>query len=133
MAKPLKCIPVEEARKLQETWKSSRGKEIERAQKYVDTREFWYSLEELQEYLDYVKEKSAEEGVSNPGIRIYLGAYPGAAPRKSYSTVFLAPTKPLNSMESTGDTQENAGETQENNYSIDPLNHGQGGVPPLDY
>lgn len=126
MAKPLKCIPIEEARKLQEIWKSSRGKEIERAQKYVDTREFWYSLEELQEYLNYVKEKSAEAGVSNPGIRIYFGAYPGTGSKKSYSTVFLAPTKPLNSMEILE-------EPQENNYSIDPLNHGQGGVPPVDY
>lgn len=126
MAKPLKCIPIEEARKLQEIWKSSRGKEIERAQKYVDTREFWYSLAELEEYLNYVRQKSAEEGVSNPGIRIYFGAYPEAGPKKSYSTVFLAPTKPLDSMENTEDTQEN-------NYSIDPLNHGQGGVPPVDY
>lgn len=126
MAKPLKCIPIEDARKLQEIWKSSRGKEIERAQKYVDTREFWYSLAELEEYLNYVKQKSAEEGVSNPGIRIYFGAYPEAGSKKSYSTVFLAPTKPLDSMENTEDTQEN-------NYSIDPLNHGQGGVPPVDY
>lgn len=126
MAKPLKCIPIEEARKLQEIWKSSRGKEIERAQKYVDTREFWYSLAELEEYFNYVKQKSAEEGVSNPGIRIYFGAYPEAGSKKSYSTVFLAPTKPLDSMENTEDTQEN-------NYSIDPLNHGQGGVPPVDY
>ena len=126
MAKPLKCIPIEEAQKLQEIWKSSRGKEIERAQKYVDTREFWYSLEELQEYLNYVKEKSAEAGVSNPGIRIYFGAYPGTSSKKSYSTVFLAPTKPGESLESPDDTQEN-------NYLIEPLNHSQGGVPPVDY
>ena len=126
MAKPLKCIPTEEARKLQEKWKSSRGKEIERAQKYVDTREFWYSLEELQEYLNYVQEKSEEEGITNPGIRIYFGAYPGGGSKKSYSTVFLAPTKPLKSIADPDDTQEN-------NYSIDPLNHGQGGVPPVDY
>lgn len=126
MAKPLKCISVEKARELQNLWKSSRGKEIERAQKYVDTREFWYSLEELQEYLKFVQEKSAEEGIANPGIRIYFGAYPGAGSKKSYSTVFLAPTKPLKSIENLDDTQEN-------NYSIDPFNHGQGGVPPVEY
>ena len=126
MAKPLKCIPIEEARTLQKTWISSRGKEIERAQKYVDTREFWYSLEELQEYLKYVQEKSAEEGIANPGLRVYLGAYPGGGSRKSYSTIFLAPTKPMNSLE-------NPDENQENNYSIDPFNHGTGGVPPVDY
>ena len=126
MDKPLKCIPVEKARELQELWKTSRGKEIERAQKYEDTREFWYILEELQEYLNYVKEKSEEEGIANPGIRIYFGAYPGGSSKKSYSTVFLAPTKPLKSIEDPDDTQEN-------NYSIDPLNHGQGGVPPVNY
>lgn len=88
MDQPRKCLKPEEGRALQNIWKKSRGKEIEDGQGYIDTREFWYSIEELQEYLDYVKQKSKEQGVNNPGIRIYLGAYPKTEENKSYTTIF---------------------------------------------
>lgn len=127
MPKPAKCVNVEEARKLQDDWKASRAKEIERGQGYQDTREFWYSLDELQEYLDYVKEKSAEQGVKKAGIRIYFGAYPKANGNKSYATVFLAPTK-----EAAAEGIEGSG-SDANNYDIDPLNEGTGGNPPSNY
>lgn len=128
MARPQKCVTVEEARDLQENWKNSRGKEIERGQGYVDSREFWYSIEELQEYLDYVKEKSKEQGVKQPGIRIYFGAYPKSQQKRSFSTVFLAPTK-----EAVAEIEENEEIDQENNYEIEPLNSAQGGWPPTEY
>lgn len=128
MPRPLKCVTVEEARKLQDQWKETRGKEIARAQKYEDTREFWYSVDELQEYLDYVKEKSAEQGVEKPGIRIYFGAYPGKGNEKSYSTIFLSPT--YEKSDSTHLTEEDGGD---NNYEIDPLNNSNGGYPPREY
>lgn len=127
MSKPKKCISVQEARELQKNWKSSRGKAIDRAQGFQDTREFWLSIEELEEYLKYVKEKSVEQEVENPGIRIYFGAYPPAAQNRGYSTVFLAPTKKSGSVESTVE-DENV-----NNYDIDPLNQTSGGVPPTEY
>lgn len=127
MEKPKKCITIEEARELQNNWKGSRGKEIERGQGYEDTREFWYSLEELQEYLDYVKEKSKEQGVNKPGIRIYLSAYPKDQQKKSFSTIFLAPTKELSSVSETEEVE------SENNYEIEPLNTVSGGWPPKDY
>lgn len=123
---PKKCITVEKARELQNNWKESRGKEIEAGQGYEDTREFWYSLDELQEYLDYVREKSKEQGVKNPGIRIYLSAYPKTAKKKSYSTLFLAPTKEI-------EEEVDAEDLNENNYEIAPLNTVAGGWPPKNY
>lgn len=127
MSRPSKCISVDEAKGLQQNWKSTRGREISRGQGYEDTCEFWYSLEELQEYLDYVREKSSEQGLNNPGVRIYLGAYKGQGAKKSYSTVFLAPT-----MEEISGN-DNQDEKQFNNYQIDPLNDSAGGVPPITY
>lgn len=123
--KPQKCISVEKARELQDRWVNSRGREIERGQGYKDTREFWFSLDELQEYIDYVREESQKQGAVNPGIRIYFGSYPpGANNReKSYSTVFLAPTKDVT----------NSPTSTVNNYDIDPLNESNGGVPPTVY
>lgn len=93
MDRPKKCISIEEAREYQNNWKETRGREIRNSQGYEDTCEFWYSLDELQEYLDYVREKSAMQGVKYPGLRIYLGAYPKTSDKKSYSALFLLPLK----------------------------------------
>lgn len=129
MEKPKKLISVEEAKELQKNWVESRGKAIKKGQGHDDTREFWYSLEELQEYLDYVREKSKEQGVEKPGIRIYFGAYPRTNNKKSYSTIFLAPTK-----EKSGNSEgEPLEDDDNNNYEIEPLNQNNGGFPPTNY
>ncbi len=130
MAKPSKCIPVAEAKALQDKWKETRALEIEQAQGYQDTREFWYSLEELQEYLDYVKEQSTAQGINKPGIRIYFGAYAKTSLKKSYATMFLAPTKEKSAI--IEGEEENSNNT-ENNYDIEPLNTVTGGNPPKEY
>jgi len=118
MAKPAKCIPVVDARQLQDNWVSTRAVEIERGQGSVDTREFYYTVAELQEFLDYVRDQSGKQGIDAPGIRIYFGAYDSV--KNDRATVFLAPT--------AGNTSASA-----NNYKIEPLNLGQGGWPPYNY
>ncbi|TDN87611.1 hypothetical protein DET49_11159 [Salegentibacter sp. 24] len=128
MKKPKKCISVEEARKEQDEWVRTRGKDIREAEGYEDTREFWYSVEELQEYLDYVREKSKEQGVEKPGIRFYLGAYPKTKEKKSYTTMFLSPTK-----EAAGDTETAEDDSDPNNYEIEPMNIITSGRPPNNY
>ncbi len=128
MEKPKKCISVEEARKEQDEWVKTRGKDIREAEGYEDTREFWYSVDELQEYLDYVKEKSKEQGVKKPGIRFYLGAYPKTSEKKSYTTMFLSPTK-----ETQGDTESAEEDSDPNNYEIEPMNIITSGQPPMNY
>ncbi|HSI68929.1 MAG TPA: hypothetical protein VK941_01765 [Gillisia sp.] len=130
MKKPAKCISVEEAKKQQEQWVDTRGKEIERGGKYKDTRDFWYSLDELQEYLDYVREKSKEQGVTKPGIRFFLGAYP-AGVNKGYSTIFLAPTK--EKVSAVAGETELEEEKDLNNYDIEPFNTIGTGWPPSIY
>ena len=130
MEKPKKCLSVEGAKALQKKWELSRALDIGRSLEYRDTREFWYSVEELQEYLNYVKKQSAVQGVKDPGIRIYFGAYPKSSTKKSYATIFLAPTKgrstPLEGEEGTS-------ASADNNYDIDPLNESSAGMPPVTY
>lgn len=128
MKKPKKCIGVEAARKEQDEWVRTRGKDIAKCCGYEDTREFWYSLDELQEYLDYVREKSKEQGIEKPGIRFYLGAYPTTREKKGYSTMFLSPTK-----ESRGETESTDENTDPNNYEIEPYNTITSGWPPTNY
>lgn len=126
--KPKKCISVEEARKEQDEWVRTRGKDIREGEGYEDTREFWYSLDELQEYLDYVREKSKEQGVKKPGIRFYLGAYPTTNEKKGYATMFLAPTK-----DAQGEIEKADEDSDPNNYEIDPMNVVTSGFPPTNY
>jgi hypothetical protein len=128
MEKPKKCISVDEARKEQDKWVRTRGKYISKCEGYEDTREFWYSLDELQEYLDYVREKSKAQGVEKPGIRFYLGAYPTTKEEKGYSTMFLSPTK-----EAQGETEGANEDSDPNNYEIEPYNTITSGRPPKSY
>lgn len=127
MSRPTKCITVDEAKSLQDNWRKTRGEDISRGRGFKDTCEFWYSIDELQEYLDYVREKSREQGIDKPGVRIYLGAYKGSGAKKGYSTVFLAPTLEETTMNDAEDVK------QTNNYEIEPLNDSAGGVPPIPY
>jgi hypothetical protein len=118
MTKPAKCISESEARQLQQNWIHTRANKIEDAMGEEDARAVFYTVAELEEYLEYVKYESTKQGVSNPGIRIYFGAYNDAKSNKA--TAFLAPTK--------GDTN-----TSDNNYEIVALNRGTNGWPPNNY
>ncbi len=125
MAKPAKCISIEDARKQQQEWMKTRGKAIESG-KFKDVRDFWYSLDELQEYLDYVREKSKEQGVEKPGMRFFLGAYsPGR--NDGNATMFLAPTREKDPSKDTEEIED------PNNYEIEPYNTIGMGWPPSDY
>lgn len=117
MARPQKCITEQEARTLYTNWQTTRGASLA-TQGEPDHSDFTWSLDELQEFLDYVREESEKQGVKNPGVRAYFAAYDNQDSKKA--TVFLAPTKG-----GKGDS--------ENNYSVDPFNFGQGGWPPNIY
>lgn len=116
MSKPKNCISVAEAKQLQDNWVATRGVDIERSQGFVDTREFLFSVAELQQFLDYIT--AASDLATQPGVRIYFGAYDND--RSDKATVFLAPTI---------GTSANA----KNNYKLEPLNRGITGFPPNIY
>lgn len=116
MPKPSNCITVAEARQLQDNWKATRAVDIEAAMGSIDTREFLFSVAELQQFLDYIK---AGSGLTqNPGVRIYFAAYDN--PTNDKATIFLAPTL-------------GAAAGALNNYTLEPLNKGITGFPPTNY
>ncbi len=118
MGKPAKCISENEARTLQNNWVNTREPTLTRELGEQDCREVLFSLEELQEYLNYVKDESDRQGITNPGIRVYFGAYDDSNSNKA--TVFLAPTKAIT-------------DGSDNNYNIDAYNRGVNGNPPTSY
>lgn len=126
--RPQKCINVEEARELHDNWCKKRGKRLHKKLGFEDAREFHWTVAELEEYLAYVKQESAEQGIENPGIRVYMGAYSSSKCKmgRGYSTLFFAPT---GSRPGAGKD----GGDPENNYKIDAFNRGGTGHPPNDY
>lgn len=126
MAKPEKCISPQDAEKLFSHWSKTRGETLRESLGEHDTCEFSLSISELREYLDYVEDESKKQGVSNPGVRLYFGAYDASKSNKT--TFFLAPTKGK-----TASTSRSGDDDDENNYDIDAWNINQGGWPPTQY
>ena len=125
-------ISKEDAKKLCDNWTgknqsgTGNGKSpgiAIRGAGFKDTFETWFSVDELQKYLDYVKSEISD----NPGIRIYFGNYgKDVGPKDDSCTVFLAPTK-------GGDPENLEMSEVQNDYDTDPYNSGTSKVPPLDY
>ena len=115
-------IKPSDAEKLLENWKSGPGRIISE-NNIKDAYETWFSVDELMEYLQYIKDNISY----NPGVRVYFGKYEedaGPGKEKGLTTVFLAPTR--------GGSRDNLVEI-ENEKELDPFNLGSGGWPPVNY
>lgn len=100
-----------------------------------DANAVWYSLEELENYINYIKTKGIEKGIEVDGIRFYIGVYPEDVvkykEKAGLTTIFLSPTKKKTSnisersLVDTSSVEENIDVTE-----IEPLNYGGYGNPP---
>ncbi len=131
---PQQSISFEQANNLEEEFKSTRAGIINDSLDIVDTRDFWFDLEVLKKYIDYVEQEAEEKGLENLGLRVYLGAYPQSAnyPNPGFTTVFLVPTSQV---EGSG-LQKGFFPIEPVNQNIDSinaLNYGTGGIPPNEY
>jgi hypothetical protein len=118
MEKPKNCITPEAAKVLQNNWNDTRAKYIEKGLGTKDVCAVTFNIDQLQQFIDYVKAESTKQGIDNPGIRVYFAAYNDKESNKA--TVFLNATE--------SDDGNSA-----NNYEIDPLNLGQNEWPPQAY
>lgn len=93
-------ISRKKAKVLQREYVKTRGCVIseiltkERLIKGEDSRDFWFSIDLLKEFIFKVEKQAREEGrCKDLGIRIFLGAYPKEEGYKDpgYSTLFLMP------------------------------------------
>ena len=130
---PEQTISTEKARVLERGYKTLRAPIINDSLDIVDTREFWFSLETLEQYFRYVKAEGKRLEKSNLGIRVYLGVYPEEAgyPDPGLTTVFFVPTA-----EQVGSPFKQGFvpflPENENIEEIEALNFGHGGKPPKD-
>ncbi|WP_299224086.1 hypothetical protein [uncultured Psychroserpens sp.] len=92
-----------------------------------DNRSSWYSLTDIEDFIEIAKDQASDSGYTMNGIRIYLGAYPQSKEGAGYTTMFLIPTGYLNTAEgSMLNFQYSNGDIPGTNG----LNHGGDGEPP---
>jgi hypothetical protein len=139
--RPTQLITRKFAKELQLNFMKYRASIIAKYIKKEDANAIWFSVEELENYIRYIKSKGEKTGYDVNGIRIYFGVYPEEkkyAEKAGLMTVFLQATgkkirtapkegevKPLALMMSSGE-----GDIS----SIEPMNYGSIGRPPsLEY
>ncbi|MFK5957501.1 MAG: hypothetical protein QM495_01385 [Lutibacter sp.] len=135
---PKGLITPLEAKELNQQFVKTRSKDLNRIvkkesgnPKKEDAISSWFSLEELENYIAYVKEEGTKKGITVNGLRVYFGAYSNNVKKqdkKDLSTVFFAPTmaKPATLQKSSSLEVEGSSDIE----SIDALNGGTFGDPP---
>ncbi|MEL6810922.1 MAG: hypothetical protein AAFP76_06265 [Bacteroidota bacterium] len=132
---PTQSITFEEVRELQNEFVETRAPLLEAGLGFEDTRDFWFSLDTLKNYIKYVEQEAKRQGYDNLGIRVYFAAYdePQGNQEFPYSTVVLVPTTTIDGFSGLQKGFFPVQETIENLDSINALNYGGGGIPPNDY
>lgn len=133
-SKPSQLITKEFARQLNVNYNNKKASLTAKKAGKEDANAIWYSLEELENYIHYIKTNGAKDGYNVDGIRFYFGVYPddeAHGEKAGLTTLFLVPT---------GRKSENKDpqiqsfslmkEASSDIHSLDPMNYGNIGRPP---
>ena len=135
---PKGLISPTEAKELNQKFIKTRSKDLNRIvkkesgnPKKEDAISSWFSLEELENYIAYVKEEATKKKITVNGLRVYFGAYSNNDKKqykKDLSTMFFVPTetKQESLQKSSSFTVESSSDIQD----IDALNDGSMDDPP---
>ncbi|PBJ15832.1 hypothetical protein [Flavobacterium sp. ACN6] len=134
-AKPSQLITKEFARQLNVNYNNKKASLTARKSQKEDANAIWYSLEELENYIHYIKTNGAKDGYNVDGIRFYFGVYPDDekhGEKAGLTTLFLVPTgKKIENntakIQSFALVQE---AVSSDIQSLDPMNYGNIGRPP---
>ncbi|SNR42317.1 hypothetical protein [Flavobacterium sp. ov086] len=138
-AKPSQLITKEFAKVLNLNYNKKKAdltaKSAKSAKPKEDANAIWYSLEELENYIHYIKTQGLEDGYTVDGIRFYFGVYPEDekhGEKAGLTTLFLVPTG-KKTVTSTAKVQSFAlvqEQTSSDVESLSPMNYGNIGRPP---
>lgn len=137
---PKQLISLEQANDLHLRYKNERSNILFQALNFEDANAVWFSVEELENYIHYAKEKGNEQNINIDGIRFYLGVYPNDTTtyhdKAGKMTIFLTPTKKRTvDVDKKNAVNKLARQSQpldpeQDVTSIQPMNFGNMGTPP---
>ena len=93
-----------------------------------DNRSSWWSIEDIQNYINYAENQAGELGYTMDGLRVYLGAHPNTKGETGYTTMFFVPTGTKNT--SQGSVFPTVQDGSDDIQGANGLNHGGQGKPP---
>ncbi|MRX69831.1 hypothetical protein SAMN06265349_101246 [Flavobacterium resistens] len=137
--RPTQLITKKFAKELHTNFMKYRASIIAKYIKKEDANAVWFSVEELENYIHYIKSKGEKTGYNVNGIRIYFGVYPEDRKyeeKAGLMTVFLTATGKKIKTPKAGEIQTFAliSDGTSDIASIEPMNYGSIGRPPsLDY
>ncbi|MDO6761511.1 hypothetical protein Q4566_14965 [Tamlana sp. 2_MG-2023] len=118
-------ISTDYAKSLNQAWNAKNAAIYSKAgmTKTDENQSFWWSLEDLRNYLAYAEQEAKEKGYQMDGVRVYLAAYPE---KGNENTLFFAPTGYETAAKASflNFSFQNGGGT----IPIEPLNRGGGGT-----
>jgi hypothetical protein len=127
--KPKQLITNDFAKQLTGNYTASRPAFAKGTNK-IDANAVWYSLAELENYINYIKTEGKQKGYNVDGIRLYYGVYPEnyiEQKKAGLTTIFLSPT---GAKKNAKILQNSHGDIME----LLPMNYGGLGNPPkIDY
>jgi hypothetical protein len=134
-AKPSQLITKEFAKQLNQNYNKTRAGLAAKAAKKEDANAIWYSLEELENYIHYIKTQGLEDGYTVDGIRFYFGVYPDDekhGEKAGLTTLFLVPTgkKTVTSIAKVQSFALVQEQTSSDVETLSPMNYGNIGRPP---
>ncbi|MFD2940372.1 hypothetical protein [Flavobacterium notoginsengisoli] len=134
-AKPSQLITKEFARQLNVNYNNKRASLTAKKADKEDANAIWYSLEELENYIHYIRTNGAKEGYNVDGIRFYFGVYPDDekhGEKAGLTTLFLVPTgkKIDNSTTKVQNFALKQEAASSDIQSLEPMNYGNIGRPP---
>lgn len=133
-AKPSQLITKEFARQLNVNYNTKKASLTSKKAQKEDANAIWYSLEELENYIHYIKTNGAKDGYNVDGIRFYFGVYPDDekhGEKAGLTTLFLVPTgKQAETSTAKIQSFALAQEASPDIQSLEPMNYGNIGRPP---
>ncbi|MVO10842.1 hypothetical protein GOQ30_16850 [Flavobacterium sp. TP390] len=126
-SKPKQLISNDFAKSLNDNYITERMSNIQLRDGSDDANAVWFSIEELENYIAYVKKEGEEKNLEIDGIRFYYGVYPNnyeSSEKAGKTTIFLTPTK-INQTTESRNSLDSSDATE-----ISPMNFGGMGHPP---
>lgn len=134
--RPSQLITKKFAKELHLNFMRYRARIISKYIQKEDANAVWFSIEELENYIDYAKAKGQKKGYNVNGIRFYFGVYPDEkkyAEKAGLSTIFLTATGKKIKLPTTNNIQPFAlirESADEEIPGLEPMNYGSIGHPP---